>query len=107
MSFSGGRDDSAYIVDKGVFYLPDEETVDDCERARQASDDEPEVVSRRVSFNRCGPHLEGGVSRCSIRRERARVDVHSRRGGVRNLAQERLCSVRPHSKGRLLVEETL
>jgi len=57
VSFTGERGGSAYFADKGVFRLADEEAVDDCERARRASHDEPEVVSRRVPFNSCGPHI--------------------------------------------------
>jgi len=59
VSFVGGCDGSAYIADVGVFCLAlaDEEAVDDCERARRASHDEPDVVSRRVPLHCCGPHV--------------------------------------------------
>ena len=36
--------------------------MEDRERARRANHDKPEIVSRRVALNRCGPYLETGVS---------------------------------------------
>jgi hypothetical protein len=39
--------------------------------------------------------------------ERERRHLHSRRGEVQNLVQERLCSARHHLQGRQLVAESL
>jgi hypothetical protein len=100
-----------YVVPEvtGVF-LADEEAVDDRQRARRASHDKPDIVSRRVVLNRCGPYLENRLSARNVifvGRDGERMRLRSRRGGAQNLAQERLRSARRHWKSRLLAEATL
>jgi len=87
--------------------LANEEAVDDREPARRRNHYEPEIVSRRVSLNGCGPYLTGVVRKLGRRYMERGSHVHSRRGGARNLAQGILCSARHHSQSRLLAEETL
>jgi hypothetical protein len=41
--------------------LANEKAVDDCERTRRPNYYEPDVVTRRVSLYRSGPHLESHV----------------------------------------------
>jgi hypothetical protein len=85
----------------------DEEAVDDCECARRPGHHEPDVVSRRVSLNGCRPHLERWYQKVVVGMWRERARAHSRQGGARNLAQERLCSAQLRLQIRLLVEATL
>jgi hypothetical protein len=50
----------AHIPPKEKFSA-NEEAVNDCERARRPDYYETDVVPRRVSLYRCGPHLESNV----------------------------------------------
>ena len=85
--------------------LADEEAVGNCKRTRSTDHYEPDVVGRRVSLYRCGPYLERVMLEKLDHIERQHL--HSRRGEVLNLVQERLCSARHHLQGQQLVVESL
>ena len=87
--------------------LANEEAVGNCKRTRCTDHHEPDVVGRRASLYRCGPYLEGVMLEKSDHIEREKRNLHSRRGEVLNLVQERLCSARHHLQSQQLVAESL